>query len=317
MQPPHVFFDDFDYNLSDSEYTATYDHAITSSTTQVTVTITGKENNFTGSVSVTFAWNSTTAAWTEVHDISEATLSFSPANQAYTGTKQNRISVNLTLDGTALTKDDFDVAISGDSGLVASLGIDETTPVVLVQYAGTYTITMTGKGAYTGTRTAEYVVTQGDVSTMEIEPKFELTFTGINLVVNPLFDGVEMDTNDYDMSPANILNAGTHSVTFTGKRYLTGTKTVDIRVAKANIATTTISVSGSAADSFSVSSILLAGRDVKATGTTDNYSYAITTDEEGTTATITGTNNLTGSVTYTWTPGTEEATGTWTRVTTP
>ena len=118
-----------------TDYTVAYADNIEVGT--ATVTVTGK-GNYTGAATATFT---ITAAAPETKDISDAVVTVTPSSMEYTGSALTP-AVAVTLDGAALALDtDYTVAYTNNIEV------------------GTATVTVTGKGNYTGTTTANFTIT--------------------------------------------------------------------------------------------------------------------------------------------------------------
>ena len=95
--------------------------------------------------------------------------------------------------------------------------------------AGTATVTVTGKGNYAGTQTAEYTITRAALPgiTSPIPPGFVFDGTEKKPVVSisGLAEGM-----DFDISYANNVEAGTAIITATGKGNYTGTATATFAI---------------------------------------------------------------------------------------
>lgn len=81
-----------------------------------------------------------TAQWAEVVDISNGTLDIDPITFRYNGKQKTVNDITVTVGTTVLDEDDYDVA--GNTGTEA----------------GTYTLTVTGKGKYKGSLSAQWKI---------------------------------------------------------------------------------------------------------------------------------------------------------------
>ena len=107
---------------------------------------------------------------------------------------------------------------------------------------GTYTVTVTGKGNFKGTATAQFSIVADNANT------FALTLNPTEFV----YDGQEkkpavtvkdgetvlVENTDYTLAYANNVNAGTATVTATGKGNYSGTKTAEFTIKKAEVVMT-------------------------------------------------------------------------------
>ena len=162
-----------------------------------TVTITGK-GNFKGTTSKTFSISARAMSDTSVANVS---------SQTYTG---NGISPlpTITYNNKTLKKDtDYTLSYSNNIN------------------AGTATITITGKGNFTGTTSKTFSISARAMSDTSVANISSQTYTGN--VISPLptitynNKTLKKDT-DYTLSYSDNINAGTATITITGKGNFTG-----------------------------------------------------------------------------------------------
>ena len=178
-----------------TDYTLTYSNNVNVGTG--TVTITGK-GNFKGTTSKTFSISARAMSDTSVANVS---------SQTYTG---NGISPlpTITYNNKTLKKDT-------DYTLSYSNNINE----------GTATITITGKGNFTGTTSKTFSISARAMSDTSVANISSQTYTGN--VISPLptitynNKTLKKDT-DYTLSYSDNINAGTATITITGKGNFTG-----------------------------------------------------------------------------------------------
>ena len=179
----------------DTDYTLSYSNNINAGT--ATITITGK-GNFTGTTSKTFSISARAMSDTSVANIS---------SQTYTG---NGISPlpTITYNNKTLKKDtDYTLSYSNNIN------------------AGTATITITGKGNFTGTTSKTFSISARAMSDTSVANISSQTYTGN--VISPLptitynNKTLKKDT-DYTLSYSDNINAGTATITITGKGNFTG-----------------------------------------------------------------------------------------------
>ena len=137
--------------------------------------------------------------------------------------------------------------------------------------AGNATVTITGIGDYTGTKNLTFIINSAPISNTTITGLTAKTYTGKALFESPVVKNGIITLNggtDYDVSYRNNMNAGTATVTITGKGNYTGTKTATFKINKAaqsitakagtsSVAvgkTTTVSISGAKGAKFYKSS---------------------------------------------------------------
>lgn len=206
-----------DEQIIDSE---NYDVAYADNTDAgtATVTITGK-GNYKDSSETTFT---ITALSLETAVITLASDSFN-----YDGTaKEPAVTVKLG-DKTLDAANDYTVAYSNNTNV------------------GTATVTVTGKNNYIGTASKTFTINEA--------PKPPVTTTSItDAVVKPAaasytyngkaqtpgvtvtLGGKTLTANDYTVAYTNNINAGTATITVTGKNSYTGTATGTFKIAKAS-----------------------------------------------------------------------------------
>lgn len=212
-----------------TDYTVAYTDSIDAGT--ATATITGK-GNYTGSA----VKNYTIGAMS----ISGFTVSVD-ASQTYTYSGQAhkpRVTVSNASDGAQL-------AINTDYTVAYRDSIN----------AGTATVTVTGKGNYTGTKEATYTINPLDASQAEI------TLETTSFVYNgeeqtPAVTSVSFGTtptvvptitsSDYDVTYSNNINASetAPTVTVTFKGNFTGTASTTFVITKANLTDVTVTLAG-------------------------------------------------------------------------
>ncbi len=150
----------------------------------------------------------------DARNISGATVTLDGTALTYTGLEQTKgiNSVTITAGAKTLTlAEGTDYAISGNKGTAA----------------GTYTMTLTGKGNYTGIRTAAFqIVPKTLTDSMVVVPAGPHYYTGS--VITPAVtvkDGIYTLTKDtdYTVTYQNNTNAGTATVTVEGKGNYKGT----------------------------------------------------------------------------------------------
>ena len=179
----------------DTDYTLSYSNNINAGT--ATITITGK-GNFTGTTSKTFSISARAMSDTSVANIS---------SQTYTGNVISPLPT-ITYNNKTLKKDtDYTLSYSDNINV------------------GTATITITGKGNFTGTTSKTFSISARAMSDTSVANISSQTYTGN--VISPLptitynNKTLKKDT-DYTLSYFNNINAGTATITITGKGNFTG-----------------------------------------------------------------------------------------------
>ena len=178
-----------------TDYTLTYSNNVNVGTG--TVTITGK-GNFKGTTSKTFSISARAMSDTSVANVS---------SQTYTG---NGISPlpTITYNNKTLKKDtDYTLSYSNNIN------------------AGTATITITGKGNFTGTTSKTFSISARAMSDTSVANISSQTYTGNVILPLPTITynnkTLKKDT-DYTLSYSDNINAGTATITITGKGNFTG-----------------------------------------------------------------------------------------------
>ncbi|MDE7214659.1 MAG: hypothetical protein K2N68_02335, partial [Clostridia bacterium] len=205
-------------------FTYSYSDNINKGTATVTVTAVAG-GNYKGSASKTFVITA--------KDISDATV------------KVNDIAAE-TYNGLAHTP--TPVVNDSQSGTTLASGTDYTFTYSANVAAGTATITFTGIGNYTGTTTKNFTINARTLTGAKINGGNALadeTYTGAD--ITPSSYSLEVDLTgsgtyttlvlgtDFTLSYTNNRNAGTATITFTGKGNYSGTVTADFKINDATI----------------------------------------------------------------------------------
>lgn len=171
---------------------------------------------------------------------------------------------------------------------------------------GTATVTITGIGRYSGTKTVNFRITGPNLSNATITAIPDQLYTGYDIrpSLTVAVNNVTLIQNvDYNVSYSNNRNAGTATVTITGRGNYTGTRTTTFRILSKNISNATIS---------SIDTQRYTGRDVCPSVTVQigstvlvkNVDYTLSYQDNrspGTASvTITGMGTCTGSRTVTF-----------------
>lgn len=184
-----------------TDYTVAFKDNINIGT--ATVTLTGK-GNFEGTKVVTF------------RILGEADVSVDAiADQTYTG---SALKPSVTVrDGSTVLKYNTDYSV------VYSNNIN----------AGTATVKITGKGNYEGSYTTSFKILPCSITKATVSKISDRTYTGRAIVptvsVTYKTKTLRKDT-DYTVAYANNINAGTATITITGKGNFSGTKTVTFNI---------------------------------------------------------------------------------------
>ena len=189
---------------------------------------------------------------------------------------------------------------------------------------GTATATITGKGNYSSTKSTTFTIekkpdgssgntgsggstepTKTSISNATVSGIANQTYTGKALTPKPTVK-VGMVTlregTDYNLSYSNNTNAGTASVTVTGKGNYTGTITKTFTIAKRSISGATVSVATQTytGKALTPKPTVKVGATTLREGTDYTLSYASNVNVGKATVTITGKGNYTGTRTATF-----------------
>ena len=210
-----TFVKDKDYTVY--SYTSTYTKKC-----YVTVTSTGKGNLSAGTIDTEFAING--------KNISYCSIGFATGSQQYnkyTGSGIRPV-VKITDGYTTLTEGtDYTVSYKDATGAI----------VAVPRNAGTYSIEITGKGAYSGTATLSYFIEGVDISSYTVTLK-EASVKADGTAKTPVISSVKqsiytvLSSTDYTVSYMDstgktvyayeIKNPGTYKAIVTGKGGYTG-----------------------------------------------------------------------------------------------
>lgn len=167
-------------------------------------------------------------------NISNADVKLSQTSYTYDG-KAKTPSVTVTLGGKALVFN-TDYTVSYNNNI----------------QAGTATVTVTGKGRYTGSKTASFTIRKAEepkkanISNANVKlSKTSYTYDGKAKTpsVTVTLDGKTLVRNtDYTVSYANHTKVGTATVTVTGKGNYIGCKTASFTITKASAQSTAPSI---------------------------------------------------------------------------
>lgn len=103
---------------------------------------------------------------------------------------------------------------------------------------GTASVTVTGKGNYTGTVKRTFGITARNISSVKVSVPTDETYTGNEITPDISIsygDYSFIKDTDYTVAFSNNLNAGTATATVTGKGTLSGSKTVSFTIEPADI----------------------------------------------------------------------------------
>ncbi len=209
---------------------------------------------------------------------------------------------NQTYTGSALTP----AIVVKDGATTLTLGTHYSVAYINNTNGGTATVTITGIGNYTGTKTQTFTIVAKAASTLTIDAIANQTYTGSALT--PL--AVVKDGNttltlgtDYTVAYTSNTNVGTATVTITGIGNYTGTKTQTFSIV--SNAASTLTIDAIANQTYTGSPITPAiivkdGNTTLTLGTDYTVAYTSNTNVGTATVTITGIGNYTGTKTQTF-----------------
>jgi uncharacterized Zn ribbon protein len=182
-----------------------------------TVKITGK-GNYTGSTTATFT----------ISEVDLDNVTATAKTVTYTGDEQTAVLTVKDANGNKLKK-----------------GTDYTVSNATKTDAGTYKVTIKGKGNYTGSTKVEFTIAKADISDATAKAA-SVVYTGkaqtAVLTVKDANGNKLTKGTDYTVKNATQTDAATYQVKITGKGNYTGTKTVEFKIGSANVGRLTITV---------------------------------------------------------------------------
>lgn len=212
-------------------------------------------------------------------------------NLVYTGNELTQ-TVTVTVGGKELTKD-TDYTVTGLTG---------TEP-------GSYPVTVTGTGNYTGTVTKSFEIAKADISSAtisDIDSPVGYTGTAYEPEVTVTFNGTELalDT-DYTVAYTNNVNAGEATVTITGTgAHFKGSVEKHFTITAADLSGCTFApiadVTYNTKEHTPEVTVAISGRTLEA-DKDYTVSYASNVKAGTATVTVTGKGNFTGSANTTFT----------------
>ena len=223
-------------------------------------------------------------------ELTEENVTFGE-NLVYTGNELTQ-TVTVTVGGKELTKD-TDYSVTGLTG---------TEP-------GSYPVTVTGTGNYTGTVTKSFEIAKADISSAtisDIDSPVGYTGTAYEPEVTVTFNGTELalDT-DYTVAYTNNVNAGEATVTITGTgAHFKGSVEKHFTITAADLSGCTFApiadVTYNTEAHTPEVTVAISGRTLEA-DKDYTVSYASNVNAGTATVTVTGKGNFTGSANTTFT----------------
>ena len=188
-----------DYTLEkDTDYTLSYANNTLAGT--ATVTVTGK-GNYTGSVTKNFM--------IARRDITDAVVTLG-GGLTYNGQAQAQSVSSVKAGGLTVTCD-----VSGNTATDA----------------GTYTLTVTGTGNFTGTTTKQFTIARRSIAGATVTLGSSLTYTGTAQSQDVVAVAIAGLNATFDTASNTATAAGTYTLTVTGKGNFTGSTTKQFTIA--------------------------------------------------------------------------------------
>ena len=171
---------------------------------------------------------------------------------------------------------------------------------------GTATVTVKGKGKLSGTRSVTFKINAKPIKNAVITYNNSLTYNGSTLspAVTVKYGNVTLKKNtDYTVAYSNNVNAGTGTITITGKGIYGGSVKKTFTIKRLGISATAVSGTGNKVYTGSaikpVPAVKVGGRTLK-NGTDFTVSYKNNTEPGTATLSVTGKGNYSGSVSKTF-----------------
>lgn len=171
---------------------------------------------------------------------------------------------------------------------------------------GTATVTVTGKGKLSGTRSVTFKINAKPIKNAVITYNNSLTYNGSTLspAVTVKYGNATLKKNtDYTVAYSNNVNAGTGTITITGKGIYGGSVKKTFTIKKLGISASAVSETGNKVYTGSaikpVPAVKVGGRTLK-NGTDFTVGYKDNTEPGTATLTVTGKGNYSGSVSNTF-----------------
>ncbi len=244
--------------------------------------------------------NNVAATYRKAEDISSTHVSV--VNQVYTGTPlEASITVSLG-DGTQLDSENYSVSYEDN--------VDVGTAKALV----------TGEGCYAGTIEKSFTILPAAISKAEVTTSENPTYTGSAFTPVPtvkLNNKTLKAGTDYEVAYSNNINAGTATITVTGKGNYAGTATGTFTILPAAISKAEVTTSENPTYTGSaftpVPTVKLNNKTLKA-GTDYEVAYSNNINAGTATITVTGKGNYAGTATGTFTILPADASGSTVKV---
>lgn len=258
-----------------TDFTLTYQNNVNKGTTKVYIK--GK-GNYSGSCSLTFSITARPVS----------TLKITVPSVTYNG-KAQKPAVTVKYNNYTFK-----------NGTDYTLSYKNNTKI------GTATVTVKGKGKLSGTRSVTFKINAKPIKNAVITYNNSLTYNGSTLspAVTVKYGNATLKKNtDYTVAYSNNVNAGTGTITITGKGIYGGSVKKTFTIKKLGISATAVSGTGNKVYTGSVikpvPAVKVGGRTLK-NGTDFTVSYKNNTEPGTATLKVTGKGNYSGSVSKTF-----------------
>lgn len=258
-----------------TDFTLTYQNNVNKGTAKVYIK--GK-GNYTGSCSLTFSITARPVS----------TLKITVPSVTYNG-KAQKPAVTVKYNNYTFK-----------NGTDYTLSYKNNTKI------GTATVTVKGKGKLSGTRSVTFKINAKPIKNAVITYNNSLTYNGSALspAVTVKYGNATLKKNtDYTVAYSNNVNAGTGTITITGKGIYGGSVKKTFTIKKLGISATAVSGTGNKVYTGSaikpVPAVKVGGRTLK-NGTDFTVSYKNNTEPGTATLKVTGKGNYSGSVSKTF-----------------
>ncbi len=272
---PGVTIYDGSTKLTGSDYEVSYSDNIDAGTATVKITASG--DYYRGETEKTFI--------IEQADISECAITLAETQYVYDGTEKMPAVTEVRDSSRVLTEEDYSVSYSNNIS------------------AGIATVTITGMGNYTGTAAVTFEILGIDISDAEVTlSTSDYIYDGSSKepsVTVVLEDTTLTDGIDYFVEYSDNINAGTATVTVTGKGNYAGELSYTFEIEQQEITADQFAVD-TGSEVYTGSAITKEIVTELSEGTDYTVSYKDNTNVGTATITITGIGNYAGELSYTF-----------------
>lgn len=260
--------------VENKDYTLTYANNVKAGTAEVTVSGVG---DYTGNVKKTFTISP--------RSLSTASIELSQTSFSYDGSPKEPL-VKVSIDGVELTNEaDYTVSYSNNIKV------------------GTAAVSVSGKGNYTGTKSADFKIVTRSIANAVVSVEsvsYEYDGKEKRPSVSVHYDGKMLVLNtDYTVSYSNNINAGTATITVTGKGTYSGQQKKTFSIARKSVTKLDINVD-SKNNTSSNPDVTVKYGSITLVKNSD-YTQTISLKETTVTVVIKGIGNYTGSTTINYT----------------